>query len=133
MTPPCKIFKADALEAQVQTSLVGTKRKTEGGRDIDLSQCPLFGMLQYDCQIDRPELPNSPVKCWPVQRWFRRCQDRKGEFMVETTSWEGRLEKDIEDVPPAAAQKGTGFGGRGWTSYSWRERETDKHGQYREI
>jgi hypothetical protein len=72
MTPPCKIFKADELEDVVQTSLAGTKRKTEGGRRIDLSQCPLFSMVQYECQIDRPDLPHSPVRCFEVQRWFRR-------------------------------------------------------------
>lgn len=72
MTPPCKIFKADELEGAVQAGLNGMKRKTEGGRNIDLAECPLFGMVQYDCQIDRPDLPHSPVRCFEVQRWFRK-------------------------------------------------------------
>ncbi|OTB02747.1 hypothetical protein M426DRAFT_322345 [Hypoxylon sp. CI-4A] len=85
MTPPCRVFPASQLESEIQTSN-GKVRK--GGR-IDLSACELFSMVQYECQIDRPEIGNSPVRCWPVQRWFRRCQDKKGSFMVETTVWEG--------------------------------------------
>jgi hypothetical protein len=72
MTPPCRVFEAPALEYEVQTDLTGKKRKVEGGANVDLAKCPLFGMVQYECQIDRPEFPNSPVRCWPVQRWFRR-------------------------------------------------------------
>ncbi|KAH8646662.1 hypothetical protein BX600DRAFT_518705 [Xylariales sp. PMI_506] len=94
MTPPCHVFGPNALEAQIQFDAEGRKRKTQGGADIDLAQCPLFGMVQYECQIDRPNLRDSPVRCWPVQRWFRRCQDRKGTFMVETTNWEDRQHTD---------------------------------------
>jgi hypothetical protein len=72
MTPPCRIFQAEDLESQVQVDAAGRTRRTENWKGIDLVQCPLFGMLQYDCQIDRPNLKNSPVRCWPVQRWFRR-------------------------------------------------------------
>ncbi|KAI0407748.1 hypothetical protein F4802DRAFT_553248 [Xylaria palmicola] len=88
MTPPCRVFPASQLPAEVQ--LVDGKRR-KGGR-IDLAACELLSMVQYDCQIDRPDRPESPVRCWPVQRWFRRCQDRKGQFLVETTMWEGREE-----------------------------------------
>ncbi|KAI0388582.1 hypothetical protein F5Y17DRAFT_470344 [Xylariaceae sp. FL0594] len=86
MAPPCRVFPASHLPAEIQ--LVDGKRR-KGGK-IDLSACELLSMTQYDCQIDRPELSNSPVRCWPVQRWFRRCQDQKGTFMVETTVWEGK-------------------------------------------
>lgn len=72
MTPPCKIFKAGELESAVQTGVTGRKRKTEGGQNVDISQCPLFSMVQYDCQIERPDLPHSPVQCFEVQRWFRK-------------------------------------------------------------
>ncbi|KAI3322610.1 hypothetical protein HD806DRAFT_132675 [Xylariaceae sp. AK1471] len=86
MTPPCRVFPASQLPTEIQMD-DGKRRK--GGK-IDLSACELLSMVQYDCQIDRPELSNSPVRCWPVQRWFRQCQDRKGKFLVETTMWEGK-------------------------------------------
>ncbi|KAI1136278.1 hypothetical protein F5Y05DRAFT_415468 [Hypoxylon sp. FL0543] len=85
MAPPCRVFPASQLEAEVQSDN-GKRRK---GGPINLSACELFSMVQYECQIDRPEIANSPVRCWPVQRWFRRCQDNRGSFMVETTLWEG--------------------------------------------
>ncbi|XXH03276.1 Cytochrome c oxidase subunit 7A [Hypoxylon texense] len=91
MAPACSVFPASELEAQIQVAGDGRLRK--GGR-IDLSACELFSMVQYECQIDRPEISDSPVRCWPVQRWFRRCQDKKGSFMVETTAWEGTKAKN---------------------------------------
>jgi hypothetical protein len=72
MTPPCRVFEASALEHEIQRDVAGKKRKVAGGGDIDLAKCPLFGMVQYECEIDRPEIPDSAVRCWPVQRWFRR-------------------------------------------------------------
>ncbi|KAI0846973.1 hypothetical protein F5Y00DRAFT_242482 [Daldinia vernicosa] len=89
MAPPCRVFPVSQLESEIQAT---DGRVRKGGR-IDLSACELFSMVQYECQIDRPEVSNSPVRCWPVQRWFRRCQDKKGSFMVETTVWEG-MKKD---------------------------------------
>ncbi|RKU49481.1 hypothetical protein DL546_008134 [Coniochaeta pulveracea] len=89
MTPPVHSFPALELPLKVQLDDKGRKRKTEGGAPIQLSACELLGFPQYHCSIDRPELRNSPVRCWPVQRWFRRCQDKNGSFMVETTAWEG--------------------------------------------
>ncbi|KAK8085170.1 hypothetical protein PG997_006441 [Apiospora hydei] len=95
MTPPCRTFTSATLESEIQTDDTGRKRKLDRGqKDIDLSQCVLMGMLQYECKIDEPEKRNSPVLCWPVQRWFRRCQDKKGSFMVETTDWEKRSQSD---------------------------------------
>ncbi|KAI1633346.1 hypothetical protein F4809DRAFT_623704 [Biscogniauxia mediterranea] len=84
MTPPCRVFPASRLESEIQ---IDDGRRRKGGR-IDLSACELLSMVQYDCQIDRPDMSNSPVRCWPVQRWFRQCRDNKGRFMVETTMWE---------------------------------------------
>ncbi|KAI0018675.1 hypothetical protein F4780DRAFT_750547 [Xylariomycetidae sp. FL0641] len=84
MTPPCRVFSASELESEIQ---VNDGRRRKGGR-IDLSACELFSMVQYDCQIDHPERPSSAVRCWQVQRWFRKCRDKKGPFMVETTKWE---------------------------------------------
>lgn len=131
MTPPCKIFKAGELESAVQTGVTGRKRKTEGGQNVDISQCPLFSMVQYDCQIERPDLPHSPVQCFEVQRWFRKCQDKKGSFMIETTNWEDRNERaKTTESPATEAEKATSQP-RGWL-HSWKEREMSHDGQYRE-
>lgn len=73
MTPPCRTFPSSTIEAEIQTDLHDKKRKLPPGvRDVDLARCALMGMLQYECEIDRPQDRNSPVRCWPVQRWFRR-------------------------------------------------------------
>lgn len=72
MTPPCNSFHASELSYQVQLGLDGKKRKTDGGRNIDLSACELLGLFQYSCSVEHPERRDSPVLCYPVQRWFRR-------------------------------------------------------------
>jgi hypothetical protein len=73
MTPPCHSFPAAELPLKVQLDKKGRKRKTEGGGSIDLlSGCELLGFAQYSCSVDHPEIRDSPVRCWPVQRWFRR-------------------------------------------------------------
>ncbi|KAK3400652.1 hypothetical protein B0T20DRAFT_505037 [Sordaria brevicollis] len=90
MTPPCQSFKAKALPTHIQVGPDHRVRKTADGRRIDLLRdCELFGLLQYDCQVRDPELRESQIECWPVQRLFRRCQDKNGPFTVETTAWEG--------------------------------------------
>ncbi|KAK3332703.1 hypothetical protein B0T19DRAFT_439515 [Cercophora scortea] len=89
MPPPCPSFPAKELPAKVQIGPDGKGRKTIDGRPIDLTKdCQLLSLLQYECHVDRPIKPDSLTRCWPVQRWFRRCQDKKGTFMVETTAWE---------------------------------------------
>lgn len=72
MTPPCPSFHASQLPLHVQSDVNGKKRKTEGGKDIDLKACELFNLLQYHCSIENPHQRDSPVVCYPVQRWFRR-------------------------------------------------------------
>ncbi|KAI1336524.1 hypothetical protein F5Y15DRAFT_201450 [Xylariaceae sp. FL0016] len=101
MSPPCRVFPASELQDEIQLN-DGKRRK--GGK-VDLSACELFSMVQYNCQIDRPEVTNSPVRCWPVQRWFRRCQDMQSSFIVETTIWEGKaapteLDREAKDSQP---------------------------------
>ncbi|KAI2640045.1 hypothetical protein GGS21DRAFT_393954 [Xylaria nigripes] len=110
MTPPCRVFAASQLPAEIQLD-DGKRRKTTSGERIDLSACELLSMVQYDCQIDRPDLSDSPVRCWPVQRWFRRCQDRKGKFLVETTMWEGRT--SYPDLGPSEKDGDAGGGSLG--------------------
>lgn len=97
----------------MQATLDGRRRK---GGDVELQKCELLEMLQYNCVVEgRTESERhrreARVVCRPVERWFRRyvcegereilgcwsardadgdrCRDRKGEFMVETTAWEG--------------------------------------------
>lgn len=73
MTPPCQSFKAKALPTHIQVGPDHRVRKTADGRRIDLLRdCELFGLLQYDCQVRDPELRESQIECWPVQRLFRR-------------------------------------------------------------
>ncbi|KAH6899631.1 hypothetical protein B0T10DRAFT_873 [Thelonectria olida] len=88
---PCQVFHASELPDRVQTDLKGRKRKLEAGqRNVDLRGCELLEMLQYKCEIKEPVRWDSPVQCYAVDRLFRKCQDRKGTFMVETTAWEGK-------------------------------------------
>ena len=101
MAPPCRVFEASDLPHEIQfnqgkrrklpaqiATTTGSKTSDTPGsgsgsgsrptatatatRKIDLAACELLAMTQYDCQIDRPEIHDSPVRCWPVQRWFRR-------------------------------------------------------------
>lgn len=72
MTPPCHSFPASQLAVQIQVNLDGKRRKTEGGQAIDLSGCELLDLVQYNCKVDNPKQRESPVRCWPVQRWLRR-------------------------------------------------------------
>jgi hypothetical protein len=73
MAPPCPNFPTRQLTAAAQIGADGKIRKTEDGRRIDLAKdCELFGLVQYECIVQQPALVDSPVQCWPVQRWFRR-------------------------------------------------------------
>ena len=76
MAPPCHSFPASQLPREVQLDVRGRKRKLsgggKGGGTVDLSSCALMSMVQYNCAVDYPEQPNSPVRCWPIQRLFRR-------------------------------------------------------------
>lgn len=76
MSPPCGVFKSADLPYAIQVDVNGKRRKPaahDGGSGrIDLSACELLSMLQYDCQVENPRDMQETVKCWPVQRWFRR-------------------------------------------------------------
>ncbi|KAG7129426.1 hypothetical protein HYQ45_011360 [Verticillium longisporum] len=92
MSPPCHVFPVSELPAHVQADVRGRKRKLDGdssGGGVDLSKCKLRSLAQYHCEIEQPQTPNSPVRCWAVNRFFRECKDKKGTFSVETTAWEG--------------------------------------------
>ncbi|KAF8863669.1 hypothetical protein BDZ45DRAFT_670240 [Acephala macrosclerotiorum] len=87
MAPPIETFPAHELPYRTQINAKSTRRKGFNG---DLKGCELMEMLQYVCEVEEPRSRESVTRCWPVQRWFRKCQDRNGTFMVETTAWEGR-------------------------------------------
>ncbi len=73
LLPASETFPATELPRKIQGDLSGKKRKTEGGRAIDLGKdCELLSMVQYECEVAHPEIPNSEVACYPVRRWFRR-------------------------------------------------------------
>ncbi|KAL8414537.1 hypothetical protein RB594_005681 [Gaeumannomyces avenae] len=87
-------FSAAELPTKIQLDPNGRKRKLpalpDGRTKLDLQKdCELLSLLQYSCTVDRPDEPGSSVQCWPVPRLFRKCQDKRGTFMVETTAWEG--------------------------------------------
>ncbi|KAG5989259.1 hypothetical protein E4U43_004531 [Claviceps pusilla] len=92
MTPPCHSFPAAQLPLKIQTNLHGRRRKHEAPcsptHKIDLSACELLRMVQYKCHVQRPLSREGTVQCFPVERLFRRCKDKNGPFMVETTAWE---------------------------------------------
>lgn len=76
MTPPCRSFPASELPERIQQDASGRRRKVEGAgsvsRKIDLSACELLQMLQYKCEVERPLSRDSPVRCYAVDRLFRR-------------------------------------------------------------
>ncbi|KFX90327.1 hypothetical protein V495_06212 [Pseudogymnoascus sp. VKM F-4514 (FW-929)] len=89
MAPPVEAWTADQLPTRVMGDVHDRRRK---GGDIDLAKCEMLEMLQYSCVVEGSErgehTRESVVRCTPIARLFRRCQDRKGSFMVETTAWE---------------------------------------------
>ncbi|PMD23671.1 hypothetical protein NA56DRAFT_643754 [Hyaloscypha hepaticicola] len=87
MAPFVETWPARELEFRSQVSLKGNKRK---GFDGDLKGCELLEMLQYKCEVEKPITKESVTRCWPIERMFRRCVDRNGSFMLETTAWEGK-------------------------------------------
>ncbi|KFY55394.1 hypothetical protein V496_07014 [Pseudogymnoascus sp. VKM F-4515 (FW-2607)] len=91
MAPPVERWTADELPTRVLGDVRGKRRK--GIEGLDLEKCEMLEIMQYACVIvgaERGEVTRgAPVQCTPIARLFRRCQDRKGSFMVETTMWEG--------------------------------------------
>ncbi|OBR07913.1 hypothetical protein CH63R_09434 [Colletotrichum higginsianum IMI 349063] len=105
MAPPCNVFPVSKLELHVQADVKGKKRKLPGGADVDLTKCALKEMTQYRCFIDDPKSRDSPVRCWPIHRLFRQCQDKKGTFTVETTAWEGSSSNTHQSPPTTGGHK----------------------------
>jgi len=91
MTPPIESFPASELPPRVLGTVEGKRRKGWVQEKIGgLGKCELLELVQYKCEVEEPRTRESVVRCWPVERLFRRCRDQNGTFMVETTAWEGR-------------------------------------------
>lgn len=64
--------------AQSQQTHEGTipdgKPSASRHSNIDLVRdCELLSsMVQYSCAVMHPEVRGSPIRCWPVQRLFRK-------------------------------------------------------------
>lgn len=95
MTPPCRSFPASELPLRIQQDASGRRRKLDDAgsvsRRIDLSACELFQMLQYKCEVQRPLTRESPVRCFAVDRLFRRCveQEKFGRIKPPTEEDDG--------------------------------------------
>ncbi|OBT86087.1 hypothetical protein VE02_05713 [Pseudogymnoascus sp. 03VT05] len=91
MSPPVEPFSAAELPTRVLGDVNGKRRK--GIEGLKLEECEMLEILQYSCVVEGYEkgevTRESRVICKPIERLFRRCQDRKGRFLVETTAWEG--------------------------------------------
>lgn len=117
MTPPCHSFPASELPLRIQVDPHGRRRKHDPStttHKVDLSACELLQMLQYKCHVQTPLSGNGVVRCFPVERLFRRCKDRKGTFMVETTAWEARS-GDVSEGGRALKDDGK----KGARPYQW--------------
>jgi hypothetical protein len=77
MAPPVELFTPRDLQIKAQTTLAGKKRKNFDG---ELGGCEKFEMVQYECLVEKKGLGgkrtgkdgDAVVKCWPVERFFRR-------------------------------------------------------------
>jgi hypothetical protein len=69
MTPPVESWPVRELEQRVFGNAKGEYRK---GFDGNLKNCQLMELLQYNCKVDNPDRRDSLVRCWPVERLFRR-------------------------------------------------------------
>jgi hypothetical protein len=69
MAPPYTLFSAGELPNRVQTIQKNGKERRRKD-PIDLKQCELMQMMQYDCQS--VETPKPHVVCFEYLRLFRR-------------------------------------------------------------
>jgi len=69
MPVPVESWPTRELEHRVLGTVKGERRK---GFDGDLKKCELLSLVQYKCDVDEPEKRDSLVRCWPMERLFRR-------------------------------------------------------------
>lgn len=73
MPPPVYPIAADELSTAAQLDAQGRRRKPEPGQKrVDLAACELLRMVQYRCEVQEPVTFESRVRCYPVERLFRR-------------------------------------------------------------
>jgi hypothetical protein len=75
----CAMPRAELTSSKLVSSIsLSTRAPTAAadapcGRRIDLVRdCELLELLQYECLVVQPEMRDSPIQCWPIQRLFRR-------------------------------------------------------------
>jgi mitochondrial inner membrane protease subunit SOM1 len=89
MAPPIEAWPAYELPSRLQALPSGRRRKP----DVDLANCPLFELTQYDCVVERRgnsntakvgkdnevhkpsvqgKAPKGEIVCTPIMRLFRR-------------------------------------------------------------
>lgn len=108
MAPLVPLFSASSLPEHVNTIRRNFhEEKRRKGDPVELSNCPLFEMVQYSCNPPQEGIPQPGViVCKPVVRLFRRYTplpllqdtrrgwvliwmlDRCAGLTVETTAWE---------------------------------------------
>ncbi|KJZ72474.1 hypothetical protein HIM_08143 [Hirsutella minnesotensis 3608] len=73
MSPPVFSFPAHELPLMAQLDGDGRRRKLDGdARRVDLAACELLRVVQAQCSAERPRSSHDPIRCWPVERLFRR-------------------------------------------------------------
>lgn len=65
---PVELFPPDELAERVQRLPSGRKRK----KRVELSDCQLLELWQYNCHVENWQDLKSAVVCNPIQRLFRR-------------------------------------------------------------
>jgi hypothetical protein len=87
MVPPSEVFQPAELPDRVQVNAVGKRRKTSDGQKIDLRKCELLELVQYSCTVEQPRMRDAPIKCWPVQRLFRKYVAAGGRIVKVNVIW----------------------------------------------
>lgn len=68
MVPPTAVFSPASLEERLQCDSRGKRRK----QPVDLAECELRRLVQYDCRVPDRRDRRAPAVCWPLERLFRR-------------------------------------------------------------
>lgn len=124
MSPPCYAFPVSQLSEKVQEDVKGKRRKLPiGMKSVDLSACELLEMPQFKCEVEKPVTSDSQIICQEWMRFFRRCQDKKGSFTVETTAWEGKHSSHSGSLSEARSDVKKPGKPHQWSS-SWLDADT---------
>jgi len=69
MAPLVESWPSSSLPDHTHADAGGKFRKGFNGK---LEQCELLEMVQYVCEVERPQVRESKALCWPIERLFRR-------------------------------------------------------------